>query len=61
MTHGVTFDLTPPQFGGTGALYIDDEKIPMEFDGEKLFFRIEKPTESDLDELDCFEPKQMQS
>jgi len=55
MRHGVKFDLTPKAHGGTSKMTIEDEHFPLRFDGEKLFFNIEKPTTQDLDKYDCYE------
>ncbi len=55
MRHGVSVDLTPTEYGGAGTMIVDDESFPLQFDGEKLYYTIEKPTEHDLDTLQCFE------
>lgn len=55
MPHGVTFDLTPTKHGGTGKMSIHDVDFPFQFDGEKAFYNISKPTQDDVDTLDCFE------
>ena len=55
MKHGVTVDLTPTRYGGTGKLKVDGQEFPFAFDGEKLYYKIEKPNEEDLDLLECFE------
>ena len=56
MKHGVSLDITPPQFGGTSCgLRILDQFLPFQFDGEKLYYSISKPTEEDLNTLEAFE------
>ena len=55
MRHHIKVDLTPAILGGEGAIKIEDQKFPFEFDGEKLFYRISKPTQDDLDTLEWFE------
>ena len=55
MRHGIKVDLTPTSFGGEGGLQIEDQFLPFEFDQEKLFFKISKPTQDDLDSLEWFE------
>ena len=55
MRHGVKCDLTPQKLGGGGGMIVEDEFIPMLFDDEKLFIRITKPDEIDLEELEFFE------
>jgi hypothetical protein len=55
MKHGVTVDMVPPKYGGTGGIRIDDEHLPFQFDNEKLFWEISKPTQDDLDTLRWFE------
>ena len=55
MKHGVTVDLTPTKYGGTGKMKVDGQEFPFDFDGEKLYYKIEKPTSEDLDLWECFE------
>eukprot|EP00957_Ditylum_brightwellii_P052702 3995163-Ditylum_brightwellii.AAC.1 len=55
MQHGIKVDLTPHNLGGAGAMYIEDEYMPFEWDKEKLFIRIEKPNDSDIGELEVYE------
>ena len=55
MVHGIKVDLTPEKYGGRGSIVVDGEELPLDFDGEKLYYRIEKPTKHDLDELEIFE------
>ena len=59
--HGVTFSLTPKiredSMGHIGQqnIQIEDKKIPLEFDGRKMFIRIHRPTEDELEKLDHYE------
>ena len=59
MQHGVTFDLTPKDkltpLGDLGKqhIVIEDKEIPLQYDGRKLFLNIRKPTEDDMEELEC--------
>ena len=56
MKHGITLDITPPTYGGTSCgLKISDQFLPFEFDGEKLYFTISKPSDEDLHTLEAFE------
>jgi len=54
MRHGVKFDMTPPIYGGTGSMSINDDIMPLNFDGEKRFLSISKPTKDDYDLYDCY-------
>jgi hypothetical protein len=58
MKHGVKVDMIPPKYGGTGSIMIDDELLPFLFDDEKLYWKISKPTQDDLDVLKWFELNQ---
>ena len=55
MKHGVKIDMIPSKYGGTGAIKIDDEVLPYLFDDEKLYWKISKPTQDDMDVLRWFE------
>ena len=55
MRHGHVVDLTPKDLDGEGAMWVDEEYMPFVWDQEKLFFRIEKPNEGELGELEIFE------
>eukprot|EP00957_Ditylum_brightwellii_P111867 8531867-Ditylum_brightwellii.AAC.1 len=55
MQHGIKVDLTPPNFGGVGAMYVNEKYMSFEWDEEKLFFKIEKPNEVDLAELEIYQ------
>ena len=55
MRHGVTICMIPQEHAGRQHIKVEGETIPLEYDGEKLFIRITKPTMSDLDEFEWFE------
>jgi hypothetical protein len=55
MKHGVQVDMIPPKYGGTGSITIDDKLLPFLFNDEKLYWKILKPTQGDLDVLKWFE------
>ena len=56
MKHGISLDITPPLYGGSSCgLKISDQFFPFNFDGEKLYFHISKPTDEDLLTLETFE------
>ena len=55
MSHGVSFDLTPFKYGGQQCMKVDDSTFPLEFNDETLQFSITKPTEEELENLDCIE------
>eukprot|EP00957_Ditylum_brightwellii_P063868 4846203-Ditylum_brightwellii.AAC.1 len=55
MKHGIHVDLVPKKLGGEGAIYIDEEHIPFEWDDEKFFWKTSKPNEEDLESLETFE------
>eukprot|EP00957_Ditylum_brightwellii_P011816 891034-Ditylum_brightwellii.AAC.1 len=55
MRHGIKVDLTPQNLDGVGAMYIEEEYMPLEWDNEKLFVKIEKPNECELGELEMYE------
>eukprot|EP00957_Ditylum_brightwellii_P168546 12829174-Ditylum_brightwellii.AAC.1 len=45
-------DMTPTALGGSGEIYVDEEHIPFEWDEEKLYLRIEKPNDEDMEKLE---------
>ena len=51
MKHGIKVDMIPPKDGGTGAIHFEGVPLPYQFDDEKLFWTISKPTQDDLDTL----------
>ena len=53
--HGIKCCLRPPEYGGTCGLIVDDETFPFQWDKEKLYLNISKPTEADLTTLEWFE------
>jgi hypothetical protein len=55
MRHGISMDLTPTKHGGLGGMTVEGQFFPFEYDDEKLFFRIEKPTWEDFDYYECIE------
>jgi len=55
MRHGIKFDLTPTIHGGKCNMTIEQEDFPIKFDGEKIFFNIEKPTQEEVNRYDCYE------
>ncbi len=55
MKHGIRMDLTPTLYGGESGMQVDGQFIPFEFDGEKLFLNIERPTWEDMEYFDIFE------
>ena len=55
MRHGIFMDLTPSKDGGLGGMTVEGQFFPFEYDDEKLFLRIEKPTREDFDYYDCIE------
>ena len=55
MRHGIKVDLTPPQHGGKCGMLYDEDFLPFQYDEEKLYVNITKPTDDDLDQLEWFE------
>ena len=55
MAHGIQADMVPKKFGGKQGLIIDETFVPLNFDGEKLFFNISRPTEKEIEALERFE------
>lgn len=55
MRHGIVLDLNPPQHGGSCGMHHEEEFLPFQYDEEKLYFNISKPSKEDLEELECFE------
>eukprot|EP00957_Ditylum_brightwellii_P118817 9062475-Ditylum_brightwellii.AAC.1 len=53
--YGIETDLTPLCLGGTGSMVLQEEEFSSEWDEEKLFIRISKPDEGDLEELEIIE------
>ena len=44
MEHGIKIDMVPTKYGGLGGMTVEGDFIPFEFDNEKLFIKIQKPT-----------------
>ena len=55
MAHGIDVDMIPRSYGGKQGLTIEDTFIPFDFDGEKLYLSISKPTRDEIKSLECFE------
>jgi hypothetical protein len=55
MRHGISVDLILRKHGGNSGMQIEGQHFPFEYDEEKLFLQIQKPTWEDLDYYDCFE------
>ena len=53
--HGIRCCLKPPEHGGTCGMVVDGETFPFQWDKEKLYLNISKPTHSDLSTLEWFE------
>jgi len=59
--HGVTFDLTPRHrlnssgVNGKQVMMIEDNEIPLEFDGLKMYLNIRCPTPNEIDYLPTYE------
>ena len=51
MKHGIHLDMIPRKYGGSNSIVVDGEKLEYEFDDEKIFWKITKPTQNDLDTL----------
>ncbi len=45
---------TPSQHGGRCGAIIDGKLLPFQYDGEKLYYNIAKPTDDELDTLQWF-------
>eukprot|EP00957_Ditylum_brightwellii_P012899 974709-Ditylum_brightwellii.AAC.1 len=52
MKHNIHVDLMPQCFRGKGAINVDEEHLPFEWDDEKLFCKISKPTKEELESLE---------
>ena len=44
MAHGIKIDMVPTKYGGKGGMTVEGDFIPFDFDDEKLFIKIQKPT-----------------
>jgi hypothetical protein len=55
MRHGIRMDMTPTIYGGESGMNIDGQFIAFDFDHEKLFLPISKPTWEDMDYFDIYE------
>ena len=45
MRHGIQVDTTLKKYGGTSGIKVEGKTLPFEFDDEKLFWFIDKPTQ----------------
>lgn len=55
MRNSIQVDDTPIEFGGKCGITIDSNFLPMQWDGEKLYFNIGYPSESDMAQLPLYE------
>ena len=55
MAHGITVDLVPEKYGGKSGMMVEETFLPFEYDDEKLFIEIEKPSKQDFDHYEMFE------
>ena len=55
MRHGVMVDISPTIYGGKKGMTIEGEHIPWEYDHEKLYLKIYRPNNNDIETLDTYE------
>ena len=55
MAHGIKIDIVPNKYEGKGGMTVDGDFIPFDFDDEKLFIKIQKPTQDEMDMYDWYE------
>jgi hypothetical protein len=55
MRHGIQMDLTPSKYGGECGMRIEGEFFQFDYDDEKLYIKIERPTWEDMDYYDVYE------
>ena len=59
MAHGIKVNMVPQKYGGAQNMIVEEETLNFEFcdslDDSKLFMKITKPTQHDLDSLEIFE------
>ena len=48
-------DLVPKKLGGEGKICVDEEDMPFEWDDKKLFWKISRVNEEDLESSEAFE------
>ena len=56
-------DIRRKAIGGKQVIMVDDLTIPLEFDGQKMFFSVQKPMPIELEALSVYEltsPQQFQ-
>eukprot|EP00980_Cylindrotheca_fusiformis_P010182 scaffold2267_cov92-Cylindrotheca_fusiformis.AAC.1 len=54
-SHGVRCCMRPPEYGGSCGIHVENEFFPFQWDKEKVYFNVAKPTEDDLLSLEWFE------
>ena len=47
--------MVPTKYGGQGGITMEGDFIPFDFDYEKLFIKIQKPTQEELDIYEWYE------
>ena len=61
MLHGVKFCLTPKENlttrgnPGNQKMIVDEREIPLSYDGRKMFLKIRKPSQEEIDTLEMLE------
>eukprot|EP00957_Ditylum_brightwellii_P041574 3149164-Ditylum_brightwellii.AAC.1 len=55
MRYDIEMDSTPVCLGGIGLMFLRDEEYPFEWDEEKLFVKISKPNEGNLEDLEIIQ------
>jgi len=55
MRHGVSVDVTPCMYGGKQGITVDSQFLRCNYDQEKVFYFIQKPTQQDLDTFQEYE------
>jgi hypothetical protein len=53
--NGVKCCMRPPEYGGSCGIHVEDQFFPFQWDKEKNYFNIAKPTDDDLLNLEWFE------
>ena len=55
MSHVISVDLTPSQFGGKQSITVENNYFMFDFYGDEMFINISKPNQVKLDTLDVYE------
>ena len=55
MRHGCLVNQLPMQHGGNPGVTVDSDFLPLQYDGNMLYYNISKPTEHDLLTLESYE------